>query len=127
LLKTFYLLVYTSSTRCFIFFDGESREIRGSERHLIVGIDVAKEKHHVFFGAATWKALLKRLVFENDADDFEKLLRHVEAEKVKDLWDVRAGIALLKICFMGIKFLRICVKKICTLCTSVPLHGFSAC
>jgi transposase len=59
------------------------KEIRGSERHLIVGIDVAKQKHHAFFGTATGKALLKRLVFENDADGFEKLLRHVEAEKVK--------------------------------------------
>jgi hypothetical protein len=27
-------------------------EIRGSKEHLIVGIDVAKEKHHAFFGTA---------------------------------------------------------------------------
>ena len=40
-------------------------EIRGSSEHLIVGIDVAKDKHHVFFGTATGKALLRRLVFEN--------------------------------------------------------------
>lgn len=37
------------------------KEIRGSERHLIVGIDVAKDKHHAFFGTATGKTLLKRL------------------------------------------------------------------
>jgi hypothetical protein len=29
------------------------KEIRGSKDHLIVGIDVAKEKHHAFFGTAT--------------------------------------------------------------------------
>ena len=29
------------------------KEIRGSESHLIVGIDVAKDRHHAFFGTAT--------------------------------------------------------------------------
>ena len=33
------------------------KEIRGSKDHLIVGIDVAKEKHHAFFGTATGKTL----------------------------------------------------------------------
>ena len=28
-------------------------DIRGSSEHLIVGIDVAKDKHHAFFGTAT--------------------------------------------------------------------------
>ena len=41
------------------------REIRGSEDYLIVGIDVAKNKHHAFFGTATGKTLFKRLVFDN--------------------------------------------------------------
>ena len=59
------------------------KEIRGSERHLIVGIDVAKDKHHAFFGTATGKTLLKRLVFENTLEGFEKLLLHVEAVKGK--------------------------------------------
>jgi len=63
------------------------REIRGSERHLIVGIDVAKDRHHAFFGTATGKALLKRLVFENDRDGFEKLLAYVDAEKTKNVLD----------------------------------------
>ena len=27
-------------------------EIRGSEQHLIVGIDIAKDKHHAFLGTA---------------------------------------------------------------------------
>jgi hypothetical protein len=28
------------------------KEIRGSKEHLIVGIDVAKNKHHAFFGVS---------------------------------------------------------------------------
>ncbi|MBW2353228.1 MAG: IS110 family transposase, partial [Deltaproteobacteria bacterium] len=39
------------------------KEIRGSDEHLIVGIDVAKDNHHAFFGTARGKTLLKRLVF----------------------------------------------------------------
>ena len=38
------------------------KEIRGSKEHLIIGIDVAKNKHRAFFGTATGKTLLKRLV-----------------------------------------------------------------
>ena len=26
------------------------KEIRGSEEHLIVGVDIAKDKHHAFLG-----------------------------------------------------------------------------
>jgi len=57
--------------------------IRGSDRHLIIGIDVAKEKHHAFMGTATGKSLLRKLVFENNLDGFRKLLIHAEAVKVK--------------------------------------------
>lgn len=39
------------------------KEIRGSEEHLIVGIDVAKDKHHAFLGTAAGKTLLKRQRF----------------------------------------------------------------
>ena len=39
------------------------QEIRGSREHLIVGIDVAKDRHHAFFGTATGRTLLRRLVF----------------------------------------------------------------
>ena len=56
-------------------------EIRGSEEYLIVGIDVAKERHHAFFGMATGKTLHKRLVFENSKEGFERLL--VQAEGLK--------------------------------------------
>ena len=58
------------------------REIRGSEEYLLVGIDIAKEKHHAFFGTATGKTLLKRLIFDNSRDGFERLLIQVEALKV---------------------------------------------
>jgi len=50
------------------------KEIRGSEEYLIVGIDAAKEKHQAFFGTATGKTLLKRLVFENNTEGFTELL-----------------------------------------------------
>ena len=35
------------------------REIRGSAEYVIVGIDVAKERHHAFYGTATGQALFK--------------------------------------------------------------------
>ena len=59
------------------------REIRGSEGYLLVGIDIAKEKHHAFFGTATGKTLLRRLVFDNSREGFERLLLQVEAIKVE--------------------------------------------
>ena len=40
-------------------------EVRGSDDYLIVGIDVAKDKHHAFMGTATGKSLLRKLIFEN--------------------------------------------------------------
>ena len=58
-------------------------EIRGSEEYLIVGIDVAKERHHAFFGTATGKTLHKRLVFENSKEGFERLLVQAEALKAQ--------------------------------------------
>lgn len=60
------------------------KEIRGSEHYLIVGIDVAKEKHIAFFGTATGKTLLKRLVFDNSMAGFTKLLDRVQAIKGQD-------------------------------------------
>lgn len=49
-------------------------DVRGSDKYLLVGIDVAKEKHHAFYGTATGKTLLKRLVFENSIDGIERLM-----------------------------------------------------
>jgi len=50
------------------------QEIRQSEEYLIVGIDIAKNQHHAFFGTATGKTLLRRFVFSNNAEGFGKLL-----------------------------------------------------
>jgi transposase len=49
------------------------REIRGSTQHLVVGIDIAKERHYAFFGTPAGRTLLHRLVFDNNKEGFEKL------------------------------------------------------
>ena len=59
------------------------KEIRGSAEYLLVGIDVAKDKHYAFFGTATGKTLFRRLVFENNLEGFRKLLAQAEAMKVQ--------------------------------------------
>ena len=59
------------------------KEIRGSDQHLIVGIDAAKEKHNAFFGTARGKTLVKNLVFDNTLEGFQKLLAYVERIKVQ--------------------------------------------
>ncbi len=53
-------------------------EISGSDEYLVVGIDVAKDKHHAFMGTATGKALCRRLIFENSRSGFVGLLEQVE-------------------------------------------------
>jgi len=59
------------------------QEIRHSEEYLIVGIDIAKERHHAFFGTPTGKTLLRRLVFSNDHEGFRRLLDQAEALRVR--------------------------------------------
>lgn len=59
------------------------KEIRGSEKYLIVGIDAAKEKHNAFFGTALGKTLVKNLVFDNTLEGFQELLAYVERIKVQ--------------------------------------------
>jgi transposase len=59
------------------------KEIRGSGGYLIVGIDVAKDKHHAFLGTATGKTLLRRLIFENSIDGIEKLIAYAEGIKIQ--------------------------------------------
>jgi transposase len=49
-------------------------EIRSSYDYLIVGIDVAKDRHHAFFGTATGRTLLKRLLFDNNQVGFQQLI-----------------------------------------------------
>jgi transposase len=59
------------------------QEVRHSEEYLIVGIDIAKDRHYAFFGTATGKTLLKRIVFSNDHEGFRKLLDQAEALRVQ--------------------------------------------
>ncbi len=59
------------------------QEIRHSEGYLIVGIDIAKDRHHAFFGTARGKTLLRRLVFSNDHEGFRKLLDQAEVLRVQ--------------------------------------------
>jgi len=59
-------------------------EIRGSDQYLVVGIDVAKDKHHVFMGSATGKSLLRKLVFENNLEGFRKLQERSEAISIQN-------------------------------------------
>jgi transposase len=59
-------------------------EIRGSDEYLVVGIDVAKDKHHAFMGTATGHSLLRNLVFENTLEGFCKLLERSEAIRIQN-------------------------------------------
>ncbi|MBT8372704.1 MAG: IS110 family transposase [Deltaproteobacteria bacterium] len=59
-------------------------EIRRSDDYLVVGIDVAKDKHHAFMGSATGKSLVRKLVFENNLQGFCKLLERSEAVKTQN-------------------------------------------
>lgn len=60
------------------------KEIRGSRDYEVVGIDVAKEKHHAFFGTAMGKTLLRSLVVGNNIEGFEKLLEQAEALRAQE-------------------------------------------
>jgi transposase len=55
------------------------RAIQGSKTHLIVGIDVAKERHHAFLGTGNGKTLLKKLIFDNTSAGFSEMLARSEA------------------------------------------------
>ena len=58
-------------------------EIRGSDRYLIVGIDVAKDTHHAFIGTPTGKTLSKQLRFANNREGFELLTSRVETLRLQ--------------------------------------------
>jgi transposase len=47
--------------------------VRGSERYLLVGVDVAKNNHHAFFGTPNGRTLRKNMVFDNSTKGFESL------------------------------------------------------
>jgi transposase len=53
-------------------------EIRGSDRFLIVGLDIGKKMHHAFIGTATGKTVKRGLRVENSASGFEHLLTMVQ-------------------------------------------------
>ena len=50
------------------------KEVRGSNKYLLVGIDVGKENNYAFYGTATGKTLKRRLVFGNDFSGIEMLM-----------------------------------------------------
>jgi transposase len=60
------------------------KEIRGSKDHLIVGIDVAKHKHHAFLGTTSGKTVLRRIIVENSASGFEYLLDMVQFYQTRE-------------------------------------------
>lgn len=69
------------------------KEIRGSTEYLIIGLDIAKERHNAFFGTATGRTLHKGMFFENTYDGFQKLLIQTDALKVQHgLWKVVFGL-----------------------------------
>jgi transposase len=53
-------------------------QIRGSSSHLIIGIDIAKDKNHAFFGTAKGQSLWRRLIFTNDLMGFKRLIKQVD-------------------------------------------------
>src|SRR5512147_948399 len=55
------------------------KEVRGSGEYLLVGIDIAKEKHYAFFGTARGKTFLRRLVFGNNLEGFRRLMAQAKA------------------------------------------------
>ena len=52
--------------------------IRGSDKHLIVGIDIAKNKHYAFFGDANGNSFLRTFVFDNNFEGLCNLLSKAE-------------------------------------------------
>ena len=55
-------------------FRALKEKIRGSADHLLVGIDVAKGRHHSFFGTTLGKTLRKRFVFDNNRAGVDQLV-----------------------------------------------------
>jgi transposase len=47
--------------------------IRGNDAVMVVGVDVAKDRHHAFFGTARGKTLWKKLIFDNSIHGFKSL------------------------------------------------------
>ena len=60
------------------------KRIRGSEGHVIVGLDIGKARHHAFMGTATGRTLFKRLVVENTSEGFLSLLSQAERVRLEN-------------------------------------------
>jgi transposase len=58
-------------------------EIRGSKDYLVVGIDVAKDKHYALYGTATGEVLRRGFVFRNDRKGFDYLCQMAETLKAQ--------------------------------------------
>ena len=50
----------------------------------MLGIDIAKEHHYAFFGTPMGKTLLRRLIFDNTREGFERLLAQAELLKTRE-------------------------------------------
>jgi transposase len=59
------------------------QQIRGSREHMVVGMDIAKDRHNAFFGIPTGKTLLRRFVFDNRRGGFESLCAHADLLKAR--------------------------------------------
>ncbi len=57
------------------------KEVRGSAKYLVVGIDVGKEKHYACYRTANGETLKRRLVFWNTFSEIEMLMDHANAIK----------------------------------------------
>lgn len=67
--------------------------IRGSDKHLIVGIDIAKNKHYAFFGDANGKLFLRQFVFDNTLEGVGNLLEKTTAiQKKNKLTEIVFGV-----------------------------------
>lgn len=79
-----------SRIECFRQF---KKEIRGSERYLIVGLDIGKSKHHAFLGNANGHTVRKSLIVENDLNGFSYLMGRVQFYMDRDGYeDVVLGV-----------------------------------
>ena len=60
------------------------KQIRGSDKYLIVGIDIAKSKHHATFATPKGRIRPKGQFFQNNASGFEHLLAQVQFYQDRD-------------------------------------------
>jgi transposase len=68
-------------------------KIKGSTKTLVIGIDVAKDSHHAFFGIPDGRTIQRRLIFENSMSGFSQLLSETESYvKAEQLEEVVIGV-----------------------------------